>query len=54
MTKRPDLMIINKKKKRKKKTCHLLDFAVPAEQSVKEKVSKKIDENLILKIKKKL
>ena len=31
---RPDLMIVNKKKKR---TCRIVDFAVPADHSVKPK-----------------
>ena len=31
LAKRPDLIIINKKK-RKKKTCKIVDFTVPADQ----------------------
>ena len=38
---RPDLMIINKKKKRK--ICKVVDFAVPADHRIKLKESEKRD-----------
>ena len=47
-TRRPDLVIVNKKKKKKKKkekkekrTCRIVNFAVPAYQRVKLKESEK-------------
>ena len=46
---RPDLMIINKKKKEKKKrTCKIVDFAVPANHRIKLKECKKKDKYLDL------
>ena len=39
---RADFILINKKKR----TCHYVDYTVPAEQTVKIKESKKIDECL--------
>ena len=33
----PDLTIINKKKKEKKRTCRIVDLAVPADHRVKTK-----------------
>ena len=36
---KPDLMLINKKKR----TCHQVDFAIPAKHIVKIKESKSID-----------
>ena len=41
---RPDLVLINKKKR----TCQLVDFAVPADHRVKLKESEKIDKYLDL------
>ena len=42
---RPDLIIINKKKKR---TCKIVDFAVPADHRIKQKESEKKDKYLNL------
>ena len=42
---RPDLIIINKKKKR---TCKIVDFSVPADHSIKQKVYEKKDKYLDL------
>ena len=39
---RPDLIIINKKKK--KRTCKIVDFAVPADHRIKQKENEKKDE----------
>ena len=48
-TRRPDLIIINKKRKRKKKrTCKIVDFAVPADHRIKLKESEKKDKYLDL------
>ena len=44
MARRPDLVLINKKKR----TCHLVDFAVPVDHRVKVKESKKINKYLDL------
>ena len=41
-TRRPDQVLI----KKKKRTCHLVDFAVPVNHRVKMKESKKIDKHL--------
>ena len=41
-TRRPDLVIINKKKR----TCQIVDFAVPADHRVKLKENEKKDKNL--------
>ena len=41
---RPDLVLIDKKKR----TCHLVDFAVPADHRVKMKESEKINKSLDL------
>ena len=41
---KPDLVIVNKKKR----TCRIVDFAVPADYSVKLKEGKKIDKYLVL------
>ena len=38
LTRRPDLVLI----KKKKRTCHLMDFAVPVNQKAKIKESEKI------------
>ena len=43
---RPDLIIINKKKK--KRTCKIVDFAVPADHRIKQKESEKKDKYLDL------
>ena len=43
---RPDLKIINKKKK--KRTCKIVDFAVPADHKIKLKESEKKDKYLDL------
>ena len=42
---RPDLVIVNikKRKKKKKRTCRIVDFAVPPDYKVKLKESKKRD-----------
>ena len=50
---RPDLELINKKKK-KKKTCQLVDFAVPADHRVKLKENEKMDKylDLVIELKK--
>ena len=46
---RPDLIIINKKKKKKeKRTCKIVDFAVPADRRVKLKENEKKDKYLDL------
>ena len=43
-TRRPDIIIINKwKKEKRKKTCKIVDFAVPADRRVKLKESEKKD-----------
>ena len=44
---RPDLIVINKKKKRKR-TCKIVDFAVPADYIMKQKESEKKDKYLNL------
>ena len=44
---RPDLIIINKKK-RKKRTCKIVDFAVPADHRIKQKECEKKDKYLDL------
>ena len=44
---RPDLIIINKKKKRKK-ICKIVDFAVPADHRIKLKECEKRDKYLDL------
>ena len=43
---RPDLIIINKKKK--KRICEIVDFAVPADHRIKLKESEKKDKYLDL------
>ena len=46
---RPDLIIINQKKKKKeKKTCKIVDFAVPADHRIKLKECEKEDKYLDL------
>ena len=45
VARRPDLIIINKKKKR---TCRIVDFAVPADHRIKLKECKKKDKYLDL------
>ena len=45
-TRRPDLIIINKKKK--KRTCKVVDFAVPADHRIKLKECEKKDKYLDL------
>ena len=45
---RPDLIIINKRKKEKKRTCKIVDFAVPADQRIKLKECEKKDKYLDL------
>ena len=50
---KPDLIVINKKKKKKKKkkekrTCKIVDFAVPANHRIKVKESEKKDKYLDL------
>ena len=46
---RPDLIIINKKEKEKKKrTCKIVDFAVPADHRIKLKECEKRDKYLDL------
>ena len=42
---RPDLLVINKKKKR---TCKIVDFAVPDDHRIKLKESEKKDKYLVL------
>ena len=46
LARRPDLIIINKKKK--KKTCKIVDFAVPADHRIKLKECEKKDKYLDL------
>ena len=48
-TRRPDQVLINKKKR----TCHLVDFAVPGDYRVKIKESEMIDKYLDLSREKK-
>ena len=50
LARRPDLIIINKKKK-KERTCRIVDFAVLADHRVKLKESEK-DKDLARKLKK--
>ena len=45
---RPDLIIINKKEKKKKRTCKIVDFAVPADHRIKLKECEKKDKYLDL------
>ena len=45
---KPDLIIINKEKKKKKRTCEIVDFAVPADHRVKLKESQINDKYLDL------
>ena len=41
---RPELVIVKKKKKKKnKRTCCIVDFAIPADQMVKQKENEKKD-----------
>ena len=47
-TRRPDLIKIKKKKRRKKRTCKIVDFAVPADHRIKLKEYKKKDKYLDL------
>ena len=49
-TRRPDLMIIyqKEKKKKRKRTCKIVDFAVPADQKINLKESEKKDKYLDL------
>ena len=53
---RPDLMIIEKKKEKKKRTCKIVDFAVSADHRIKLKECEKKDKNFDLtrELKKKL
>ena len=44
----PDLIIITKKKKRKKRTCKIVDFAAPADHRIKLKECEKKDKYLDL------
>ena len=55
LARRPDLVIVNKKK-RKKRTCWIVNFAIPSDERVKLKESKKRDKYLDLarELKKKL
>ena len=46
-TRRPDLIIIDKKKK-EKKTCKVVDFAVPADHGIKLKENEQKDKYLDL------
>ena len=48
LTRWPDLKIVNNNKKEKRKTCRVLDFAVPADSRVKLKESEKKDKYLDL------
>ena len=44
---KPDLIVINKKKKRKR-TCKIVDFAVPADHRIKLKVIRRISTSTLL------
>ena len=45
---RPDLIIINKKKQNKKRTCKIVDFALPPDHRIKLKECEKKDKYLDL------
>ena len=47
-TRRPDLIIINRKEKKKKRNCRIVDFAVPTDHRAKLKESEKKDKYLAL------
>ena len=48
LARRPDLIIINKKRKKEKRICKIVDFAVPADHRINLKESEKKDKYLDL------